>query len=1248
MQPQNFTFYTQRRELLKLTKTELIKRCIKHKLSTRGGKADLADRLLQKLSKQNTKLKGTASTSNRQHHRTRTPTKSKTRKKKTNKHQKATTVDIIPSTTSSAEFQTALFEPQFEYDQKMDTITELQRFNYKRSQIIDAMNHVTDKNDISAIMNYIETKKLTSQAKQRHTPPKMKKSSSRPTPPKSYKSTARPTAPRASKSPTNPFSPKQTRSRTPQPPTKSFKFNTNQDTKPRKKKTEKSISKHTPRKQKNIRSRTPQPPSKSHTKSKSKSRKKHPIPPINHEDDDDSSISELMSYKSSKHGSKSSIKHNSTSKPKHMRSRTPQPPTMTSHASISSRRTQEHHHEFRLQSNATDDGISLLSELMSSPKRGSQSSKHIRSLTPQPQTNSRITIRGSPVLKPYNVHQENNAEDDDISLLSELTSKRGSQSSQHNRSRTPQPQSNTSHTRISIRGSPVLKPYTVNNTKDDDIMSLLSELSPKLTPAPRTQSNHVRSQTHQPNTASPVLTYRQLQQISAFTQRHNADDEETSSSKSRSRSTKKHVRSRTPQPPTATSSQSVLNQVKIDLARDRIKTQDSTDEDSSSDSSSSLSELVTPSGSSKRSSKYTSTSKHKEPSRSRFSSHSKSRLSKLTQKLLDDDVSSSSSSSVSELHARSKSSKHPSRAIIHKRTSKSSKSKSKRQPNKTFVHQDEDSDSSSSFSELRSVHQNLPRPPPRKPPSKSSKSNAQTNKALVHQDEGTDSSSSSSSFTPSKSSTQSSKHTARPPPPKPPSKASHKPPVRPHEDEHSSSLSILSDNDTMVVKEKEVPQPQTPPLDASELKDIDLYDAEPQDNSMDSHQSEEHSMDAQDKNSESCQSTVEKSDDTVSVASSISSTIEDDDSSDSEDEFTPGPSRSNPSISSPVQRSVLSHSSISRSHHDEKKFDTLKVHVDIPYIEESGDELPCLTPSKRPTVFVKSPRIPNKMDMVDKLQAMQFCMDRILRAFKVYERNYGTKYNIHGLIELIQRLRAKDIANNKKAEEKIDLVHFDQYAFKRSESSFVASHNRSIRITSPKLFIPHMTQYEAGDLCLFDNVDHRDATGRFCVATIIAIDPSKSSAVKIHYEDDLVDEYDVWSDYRLELFRFAKHRSISRRKQHLFVAELKIGDRVKVNPPKYYVNKSGLKKRSEWIEGILTAFDKKSAQIQIAHKSNNAWFVYWTHCDNLHEITKYSEKSALPSSFYKFKQDRKHYGQSASVGHNAAQLNLNGVKMFKL
>eukprot|EP01083_Nonionella_stella_P242679 846324_1 len=46
MQPQNFT--SQRRELLKLTKTELIKRCKKHKLSTRGGKADLTDRLLSK------------------------------------------------------------------------------------------------------------------------------------------------------------------------------------------------------------------------------------------------------------------------------------------------------------------------------------------------------------------------------------------------------------------------------------------------------------------------------------------------------------------------------------------------------------------------------------------------------------------------------------------------------------------------------------------------------------------------------------------------------------------------------------------------------------------------------------------------------------------------------------------------------------------------------------------------------------------------------------------------------------------------------------------------------------------------------------------------------------------------------------------------------------------------------------------------------------------------------------------------
>eukprot|EP01083_Nonionella_stella_P247447 857911_1 len=104
----------ERRELLKLTKTELTKRCKKYKLSTRGGKGDLVNRLLQKRSEQATKRKAPSSTIKRrtQHHRIRTSTKSE---KKTNTHQKAITTDTITSTTSKI---------QNEHSDKMDKATK--------------------------------------------------------------------------------------------------------------------------------------------------------------------------------------------------------------------------------------------------------------------------------------------------------------------------------------------------------------------------------------------------------------------------------------------------------------------------------------------------------------------------------------------------------------------------------------------------------------------------------------------------------------------------------------------------------------------------------------------------------------------------------------------------------------------------------------------------------------------------------------------------------------------------------------------------------------------------------------------------------------------------------------------------------------------------------------------------------------------------------------------------------------------
>eukprot|EP01084_Bolivina_argentea_P134245 236820_1 len=132
----------QRRELLKLSKVQLIKRCKKSKLPTNGSKGDLVNRLIQKSSKHpNTK------TSKKKSSIVKKPTKKK-------KHIRQT------ASTGALHFNAKKkkFKIKKVQTHNKEIIAQLIQFNYDRKDILLAINNVIDKNDINAIMNYIDTK----------------------------------------------------------------------------------------------------------------------------------------------------------------------------------------------------------------------------------------------------------------------------------------------------------------------------------------------------------------------------------------------------------------------------------------------------------------------------------------------------------------------------------------------------------------------------------------------------------------------------------------------------------------------------------------------------------------------------------------------------------------------------------------------------------------------------------------------------------------------------------------------------------------------------------------------------------------------------------------------------------------------------------------------------------------------------------------------------------------------------------
>ena len=92
---------------------------------------------------------------------------------------------------------------------------------------------------------------------------------------------------------------------------------------------------------------------------------------------------------------------------------------------------------------------------------------------------------------------------------------------------------------------------------------------------------------------------------------------------------------------------------------------------------------------------------------------------------------------------------------------------------------------------------------------------------------------------------------------------------------------------------------------------------------------------------------------------------------------------------------------------------------------------------------------------------------------------------------------------------------------------------------SKQEFVPHMSSEEAAELKVDDAIDYRLSTGQFTSCTIVE---KVGSNLKI-----FCNGWNAWCDYTQELYRLAKHESISKRPAHKF-QEIKKGDFVDINP----------------------------------------------------------------------------------------------------
>ena len=161
-------------------------------------------------------------------------------------------------------------------------------------------------------------------------------------------------------------------------------------------------------------------------------------------------------------------------------------------------------------------------------------------------------------------------------------------------------------------------------------------------------------------------------------------------------------------------------------------------------------------------------------------------------------------------------------------------------------------------------------------------------------------------------------------------------------------------------------------------------------------------------------------------------------------------------------------------------------------------------------------------------------------------------------------------------------------------------------------FRSHLNLQEALELKKGDQFDHRDKFGRVFPAEVANKDHIRG--VEVHYEG-WPNKWNIWSDPRRELWRFAAYKSISKRPRHRF-KDLGVGDFIDCNP--MYSDFPG------WRYAEIKQLDNNSGQVQVIlqESGNGPQFggnngnandgkekVHWVHLDNPLEVAVFATKA---------------------------------------
>eukprot|EP01083_Nonionella_stella_P193836 715418_1 len=188
-----------------------------------------------------------------------------------------------------------------------------------------------------------------------------------------------------------------------------------------------------------------------------------------------------------------------------------------------------------------------------------------------------------------------------------------------------------------------------------------------------------------------------------------------------------------------------------------------------------------------------------------------------------------------------------------------------------------------------------------------------------------------------------------------------------------------------------------------------------------------------------------------------------------------------------------------------------------------------------------------------KLVTMGFQSSYVERALKVFMRRLTDTHHLNAevITEIIVRLQNKD-------KTKLEVRRFNFNTLK-------------------------MTLERATQLKVNDKIDHRDCAGRYQKATI---KDKQGDYYKIHY-NGWSRKWDILSNYRTQLHRFAEYGSISQRPAHR-LKHVKQGDTILINT------------QSGWIPGRIERTDAHSGQVHVYFETGRSW----EHLDDVTRIKR--------------------------------------------